>query len=197
MFVCMRPECPNINKQPLYCLQCSTDEPSPHDHRIRPIAMETTSLQNQWITFRNDVGIKVASVNTWLENYSGLLDLLTRSTGIDTVQRSIRKLQEVAESVSEFYESEVQVHVSAENLTKLGSTKQHYEAFSEQLRQIPSLEGIGLPLLWDVSGRALETVSAEEVFKLSTAEIEAFTSLRNHALEVTLAIATKSPVPAP
>jgi len=100
MYICVSADCPNIDKQPLYCVHCSHDEPSAHEHKGRVIAIETTSLHNQWITFRNDVGIKIARVITWLDNYSGLLDLLTSSTGNDTIIRSIRKLQEVEKSVS-------------------------------------------------------------------------------------------------
>lgn len=131
MYVCVKSHCPNNEKQPLYCVYCSSDEPSAHDHGVKPISLENTNLQSQWLTFRSDVGKKFATVKTWLEKYSGLLDLLSRSTGIDTVQRSIMKLQEVAESVSRFYESEVQVHASAENLSKLGAIKQQYDAFVE------------------------------------------------------------------
>ena len=69
MYICVKPDCPNIKKQSLYCVHCTNDEPSAHEHKTRPIALENTSLQNQWLNFRNDVAKKVASVNAWLEKY--------------------------------------------------------------------------------------------------------------------------------
>ncbi len=44
MFVCVKTDCPNHKKQPLYCIQCNDDEPPAHDHRVRPISSQTTSL---------------------------------------------------------------------------------------------------------------------------------------------------------
>ena len=50
-------------------------------------------------------------------------------------------------------------------------------------------------MLWDVFGASLDRVPIEEVHKLSQAEIDAFTCLRHHAVERSLALATKSGVP--
>ena len=46
-------------------------------------------------------------------------------------------------------------------------------------------------MLWDVFGNQLERVPTEEVFKLSTAEIEAFTCLKHHQIETVLAQTTR------
>jgi len=62
-------------------------------------------------------------VNTWTAKYKGLLTLLSRSSGIDVVERGILKLQELEESVARFFESEVAVYASEDNLVKLAATK--------------------------------------------------------------------------
>ncbi len=41
MFVCVKTSCPNHTKQPLYCIECSDDEPSAHDHKVKPITFQT------------------------------------------------------------------------------------------------------------------------------------------------------------
>jgi len=50
-------------------------------------------------------------------------------------------------------------------------------------------------MLWDVFGNQLERVPAEEVFKLSSTEIEAFTCLKHHQIETALAVTTKRGAP--
>ena len=73
IFVCVKTDCPNNKKQPLYCIQCNDDEPPGHDHRVRPISSQTTSLQNMWLELRKDASAKVAVVNNWLATYKDLL----------------------------------------------------------------------------------------------------------------------------
>ena len=46
-------------------------------------------------------------------------------------------------------------------------------------------------MLWDVFGKHLDRVPSEEVFKLSETEVEAFSCLKHHSFETTLALATK------
>jgi len=52
---------------------------------------------------------------------------LTRATGDTTLERSIAKLRELAETVSAFYQSQVQEYASAENLSKLSATKNQFD----------------------------------------------------------------------
>ena len=50
-------------------------------------------------------------------------------------------------------------------------------------------------MLWDVFGKHLDRVAAEEVFKLSEAEVEAFTDLKNHGFKTSLATVTRNILP--
>ena len=50
-------------------------------------------------------------------------------------------------------------------------------------------------MLWDVFGNHLDKVPMEEVFNLSEAEVDAFTSMKHHSFEITLAIVTRSSMP--
>jgi len=50
-------------------------------------------------------------------------------------------------------------------------------------------------MLWDIFGDELELVLAEEVFQLSSAEIDAFTCLKYHHVETVLALITKQEAP--
>ena len=81
MFVCVKTDCPNHIKQPLYCILCSDDEPSAHEHKGKPISSQTSSLQKLWLDLRKDVGNKVTIVKQWLATYKDLVQLLTVSTG--------------------------------------------------------------------------------------------------------------------
>ena len=56
------------------------------------------------------------AVNAWTAKYKDLLSLLTRCSGIDVVERSILKLQELEETVDRFYESDVAVFASQDDL---------------------------------------------------------------------------------
>ena len=49
--------------------------------------------------------------------------------------------------------------------------------------------------MWDVFGNHLDQVPMEEVFSLSEAEVEAFTSMKHHSFEISLAMATRSSMP--
>ena len=66
---------------------------------------------------------KAEKVNNWLNKYKDLLSLLTRSCGINDLERGIDKLLEIEKSVGLFYEQQVQVHVTGEDLIKLSGTK--------------------------------------------------------------------------
>lgn len=103
----MKKECPNHLKQPLYCVLCDDDEDSTHDHKAKLISLHNNSIHKQWLDFRQELLHRVANVNQWVEKYKGLLELLTRVTEIDSVQRSIDKLRELVETVSAFYDSDV------------------------------------------------------------------------------------------
>jgi len=50
-------------------------------------------------------------------------------------------------------------------------------------------------MLWDVFGNQLERVPTDDVFKLSSAEIEAFTCLKHHQVETALAVTTRRGAP--
>ena len=50
-------------------------------------------------------------------------------------------------------------------------------------------------MLWDVFGNHLDKVPMEEVFNLSDAEVDAFTSMKHHSFEITLAMVTRSSMP--
>ena len=108
-----------VDAQPL----CKEDEVPSHDHRVKSIASQNTSLHSQWLEFRKDLGSRVHIVNTWTAQYKGLLTLLTRSTGIDAVERGILKLQELEETVARLFEYEVGILASEDNLVKLAATK--------------------------------------------------------------------------
>ena len=49
--------------------------------------------------------------------------------------------------------------------------------------------------MWDVFGNHLDKVPMDEVFNLSEAEVDAFTSMKHHSFEISLAIATRSSMP--
>ena len=70
-------------------------------------------------------------MNEWLAKYQGLLSLLTRSCGIDELERSILKLKELEETVGRFYDSEVSVFASEENHAKLTATKARFDLYSQ------------------------------------------------------------------
>ena len=38
MFVCVKTDCPNNQRQPVYCMICSEEEPFVHDHRVKAIS---------------------------------------------------------------------------------------------------------------------------------------------------------------
>ena len=50
-------------------------------------------------------------------------------------------------------------------------------------------------MMWDVFGNHLDKVPMDEVFNLSEAEVEAFTSMKHHSFEITLAMVTRSRMP--
>ena len=50
-------------------------------------------------------------------------------------------------------------------------------------------------MLWDVFGNHLDKVPMEDVFNLSEAEVDAFTSMKHHSFEISLAMATRSSMP--
>lgn len=83
---------------------CFEDDPSPHDHSSKSIASYNSSLSNQWLALRRDLGAKVSLVNDWLGKYQALLSLLTRSCRIDELERSIMKLKELEETVARVYD---------------------------------------------------------------------------------------------
>lgn len=66
------------------------------------------------------------------------------------------KLKELKQTVAKFYETDISVFASEENLAKLGATKAKFDLYSQQLREIPALEGVGLQMLWDVFGQTLD-----------------------------------------
>ena len=103
IFACMKPECPNHKKQPLYCVQCSALEPYPHDHRGSPISYETSSISNQWMALRKEVSAKLAVVDAWMEKYSDLLTLLTTACEVDSLLKQIMKLRELEQNVQNYY----------------------------------------------------------------------------------------------
>ena len=49
--------------------------------------------------------------------------------------------------------------------------------------------------MWDVFGSHLDKVPSEEIFKLSDAEIEAFSCMKHHSFQTSLAMVTKSSMP--
>lgn len=65
----------------------------------------------------------MAFVNKWAAQYSGLLGVLAEASGIEVVQRSVQRLRKLDEAVAGYYDKEVEVHATAENLLKLDSTK--------------------------------------------------------------------------
>ena len=107
IFVCIKSDCPNHKKQPLYCFICSEDEESTHEHKGKTISSLNTSVHTQWLEFRKDLGNKVVQVNKWTDQYQMLLSLLTRCCGIDTLERSINKLRELEQSVERFFGADV------------------------------------------------------------------------------------------
>ncbi len=64
-------------------------------------------MHTQWLEFRKDLGSKIAQVKRWTDQYQGLLSLLTRCCGIDTLERSISKLRELEQSVERFFGADV------------------------------------------------------------------------------------------
>ena len=130
MFVCVRTDCPNHTKQPLYCIFCNEDDPSTHEHKVKPISFQASSLQKLWLDLRKEVSTKVSIVNEWLATYKNLLGVLTQFCGQNELKIAIDKLVETEESIGRYYESNVQVHAQAEDLVKLSTTKQSFDQFT-------------------------------------------------------------------
>ena len=65
MYCCLIDSCPNRVKQPQYCMLCDDDQPSAHEHKGKKIALQNSSIENQWLQLRKDVNSKVTKVNDW------------------------------------------------------------------------------------------------------------------------------------
>jgi len=50
-------------------------------------------------------------------------------------------------------------------------------------------------MLWDVFGNHLDKVPMEEVFNLSEPEVDAFTSMKHHSFEISLAMISRGSMP--
>ena len=86
-------------------------------------------MSSQWLDFRKDLGNKVEALNAWNDKYQGLLGVLSRKCGIDVLERSILKLRELEQTVARFYESDVAVFASEDNLVKLAATKPKFDLY--------------------------------------------------------------------
>ena len=129
VYVCTKTDCSNRTKQPLYCIECCHAEPPIHDHRSVAISYQIQNMQKQWLDLRKEVTYQASKVNDWLSKYSKLLDLLTESTGITMLKQDIARLIETERSIESFYQNNVQLHASAEDLVKLSNTKNQFEQF--------------------------------------------------------------------
>ena len=86
-------------------------------------------LSTQWLNFRNDLGNKVETINAWTDKYQGLLGVISRKCGNDVLERNILKLRELEQTVARFYESDVVVFASEDNIVKLAATKPKFDLY--------------------------------------------------------------------
>ncbi len=48
MYYCAYESCPNHLSMPLYCILCSDDENTKHDHRVKVIAIKGDTAKADW-----------------------------------------------------------------------------------------------------------------------------------------------------
>lgn len=144
IFICIKPDCPNHQTQQFYCFLCSEDEQSKHEHKGKTISSESPYLDSKWLELKTDLEAKIQKVDAWTSRYHGLLSLLTKESGIDTIEQDIKRLRDLGHEVSSFYQSQIAAYASEERMIELIATKDKLDTYSTQLKAIPSLEGISL-----------------------------------------------------
>lgn len=127
IYVCNRADCPNHEKQPMYCVLCLNDEPSTHEHKPKMIVFQNNSVKEDWLAIRQEVLNKVAPVKQWLATYQALLDLL--SAYDPKLQSEINTLFALENNVSDYYYKDVQKFEAAEDMVKLEATKPRLKMF--------------------------------------------------------------------
>lgn len=126
MSICDNEDSPSRLKKLIY----SRDEkPINHEHKSESISSNTNALHNSWLDFMKDVGSRVSAAKSWFGTYSTLLNLLERSTGLDTVTRGIEKLKAFEETITRYYESEVEPLINENDSLKLESTQATLDSF--------------------------------------------------------------------
>ena len=126
MLMCSKEGCPN----PVQTTQlCAEDGHIAHERKLKTKSTEIDTIINDLQKLKEDLDSRVTKLNTWVKSYSGLLDLLERTTGVDTMTRDIENLKVLEQNIIGYYESEMESLLNGDDVLKLKSSHCTLDSF--------------------------------------------------------------------